>query len=64
MLANSAIQVVNLAIEIKDAAEVEARNCTQVVSGLHSDAMYFSREPIPVRCKLAKFKMTSRRSNA
>lgn len=64
MLANSAIQVVSLAIEIKDAAEVEARNCTQVVSGLQPNEMCFSREPIPIRCKLAKFKMTSRRSNA
>jgi CMP-2-keto-3-deoxyoctulosonic acid synthetase len=64
MLDNPAIQVVSLVVEIKDVAEVEGRNCIQVVSDHQPNEMCFSREPIPIRCKLAKFKMTSRRSNA
>ena len=43
------INVVNLLGEIKDDAEFEDRNCIKVVCDLNSNAMYFSREPIPTR---------------
>jgi 3-deoxy-manno-octulosonate cytidylyltransferase (CMP-KDO synthetase) len=52
MLENPTIQVVNLLGEIKDIAEFEDRNCIKVVCDLESNALYFSREPIPTRCKL------------
>lgn len=45
------VQVVNLLGKIKDAAEFEDRNCIKVVCDLHSNALYFSREPIPTRGK-------------
>ena len=54
MLNDPAIQVVNLLGEIKDVAEFEDRNCIKVVCDLQSNAMYFSREPIPTRCKVDK----------
>jgi len=46
------VQVVNLLGKIKEVAEFEDRNCIKVVCDLHSNAMYFSREPIPTRCKV------------
>lgn len=52
MLADPTIQVVNLLGEIKDAAEFEDRNCIKVVCDLQRNALYFSREPIPTRCKV------------
>jgi len=52
ILDNPEIQVVNLLGKIKDAQEFEDRNCIKVVCDLHSNAMYFSREPIPTRCKV------------
>lgn len=52
MLEDPSIQVVNLLGEIKDAAEFEDRNCIKVVCDLNRNAMYFSREPIPTRCKV------------
>lgn len=52
MLDDPAIQVVNLLGQIKDAAEFEDRNCIKVVCDLNMNAMYFSREPIPTRCKV------------
>jgi CMP-2-keto-3-deoxyoctulosonic acid synthetase len=42
------IQVVNLLGRIKDTAEFEDRNCIKVVCDLNLNAMYFSREPIPM----------------
>lgn len=57
MLNDPAIQVVNLLGEIKDVAEFEDRNCIKVVCDLQSNAMYFSREPIPTRCKVDKIPM-------
>ena len=51
MLDDPDIQVVNLLGQIKDAAEFEDRNCIKVVCDLNLNAMYFSREPIPTRCK-------------
>ena len=52
MLADPGIQVVNLMAKIMDKAEFEDRNCIKVVCDLHSNALYFSREPIPTRCKV------------
>ncbi len=52
MLDDPSIQVVNLLGEIKDLAEFEDRNCIKVVCDLQSNAMYFSREAIPTRCKI------------
>ncbi len=51
------IQVTNLLGQIKDAAEFEDRNCIKVVCDLNGDAMYFSREPIPTRCKVDEVSM-------
>lgn len=51
MIDNPSIQVVNLLGEIKDSAEFEDRNCIKVVCDINSNAMYFSREPIPTRSK-------------
>lgn len=47
------VQVVNLLGQIKDVTEFEDRNCIKVVCDLKLNAMYFSREPIPTRCKVA-----------
>lgn len=57
MLENTNIQVVNLLGEIKDAAEFEDRNCIKVVCDLNYNALYFSREPIPTRCKADQIPM-------
>lgn len=57
MLADPTIQVVNLLGEIKDVAEFEDRNCIKVVCDLQRNALYFSREPIPTRCKVDKIPM-------
>ena len=51
LLEDSAVQVVNLLGKIKDTAEFEDRNCIKVVCDLNLNALYFSREPIPTRCK-------------
>ena len=51
------IQVTNLLGQIKDAAEFEDRNCIKVVCDLNSNALYFSREPIPTRCKVDEIPM-------
>ncbi len=52
LLDDSAVQVVNLLGKIQDTAEFEDRNCIKVVCDLNSNALYFSREPIPTRCKI------------
>jgi 3-deoxy-manno-octulosonate cytidylyltransferase (CMP-KDO synthetase) len=52
MLDDPEIQVTNLLGQIKDIAEFEDRNCIKVVCDLDSNALYFSREPIPTRCKV------------
>ena len=57
MINDSSIQVTNLLGEIKDSTEFEDRNCIKVVCDLNSNAMYFSREPIPTRCKVDKVSM-------
>ncbi|MFA5902870.1 MAG: 3-deoxy-manno-octulosonate cytidylyltransferase [Desulfobacula sp.] len=45
------VNVVNLLGRIRDNAEFEDRNCIKVVCDLKLNALYFSREPIPTRCK-------------
>jgi 3-deoxy-manno-octulosonate cytidylyltransferase (CMP-KDO synthetase) len=50
-------QVVNLLGQIKDATEFEDRNCIKVVCDLKLNALYFSREPIPTRCKVKNIPM-------
>ena len=57
LLGDPGIQVVNLIGEIKDATEFEDRNCIKVVCDLYSNAMYFSREPIPTRYKVNQIPM-------
>lgn len=49
MLNNPEIKVVNLLAKIKTNKEFEDRNCIKVVTDLESNAIYFSREPIPTR---------------
>ena len=51
MLTNSRIQITNLMGKIDGIEEFEDRNCIKVVCDLEGDALYFSREPIPTRCK-------------
>jgi 3-deoxy-manno-octulosonate cytidylyltransferase (CMP-KDO synthetase) len=57
MINNSSIHVTNLLGQIKDITEFEDRNCIKVVCDLNGNAMYFSREPIPTRCKIDKIPM-------
>ena len=52
MLKDKKIQVVNLLGEVKDNAEFKDNNTIKVVCDLNMNAMYFSREPIPTRCKV------------
>lgn len=52
MLADPSIQIVNLLGKIESIAEFEDRNCIKVVCDLESNALYFSREPIPTRSKI------------
>lgn len=49
MLAEPSLSVVNLLGAIESTAEFEDRNCIKVVCDLHSNALFFSREPIPTR---------------
>ena len=49
MINNSDIIVTNLLGEIKDEEEFEDRNCIKVVCDKNSNALFFSREPIPTR---------------
>lgn len=57
MLDDASIQVVNLLGEISDIVEFEDRNCIKVVCDLNLNALYFSREPIPTRCKASNVPM-------
>jgi 3-deoxy-manno-octulosonate cytidylyltransferase (CMP-KDO synthetase) len=57
LLDDSEIQVVNLLGKIETDAEFEDRNCIKVVCDLKLNAMYFSREPIPTRCKVDNIPM-------
>jgi 3-deoxy-manno-octulosonate cytidylyltransferase (CMP-KDO synthetase) len=51
------ILVVNLLGQIKDTSEFEDRNCIKVVCDLENNALYFSREPIPTRCRIDSIPM-------
>jgi 3-deoxy-manno-octulosonate cytidylyltransferase (CMP-KDO synthetase) len=51
------VKVVNLLGKIGSVEEFEDRNCIKVVCDLHGDALYFSREPIPTRSKVASIPM-------
>ena len=51
MLADATLQIVNLLGKVESVAEFEDRNCIKVVCDLQSNALYFSREPIPTRAK-------------
>ena len=57
MLDDSSIKVVNLLGSIVDRAEFEDRNCIKVVCDNYSNALYFSREPIPTTSKIEKISM-------
>jgi len=57
LLDDASVNVVNLLGMIKDEAEFEDRNCIKVVCDLNLNALYFSREPIPTRCKVDKIPM-------
>ena len=57
LLADPSIQITNLLGRISDASEFEDRNCIKVVCDLQSNALYFSREPIPTRCKVDSIPM-------
>lgn len=57
MLTDESILVTNLLGEISNVAEFEDRNCIKVVCDLNSNAMYFSREPIPSRSKSSNILM-------
>jgi len=51
MMKDSSVQVVNLMARIKTVEEFEDPNEVKVVTDLQSNAIYFSREPIPSRKK-------------
>jgi 3-deoxy-manno-octulosonate cytidylyltransferase (CMP-KDO synthetase) len=51
MLDDSKILITNLLGKIESKEEFEDRNCIKVVCNLNSNALYFSREPIPTRSK-------------
>ena len=56
MLDNQEILITNLLGNIESTEEFEDRNCIKVVCDLNSDALCFSREPIPTR-KYGKVEM-------
>jgi len=58
MLGDSSIKVVNLLGAIEDIQEFEDRNCIKVVCDVNSDALYFSREPIPTKSKIEEVVMS------
>lgn len=57
MLRDESILVTNLLGKIDMVKEFEDRNCIKVVCDLRGNALYFSREPIPTRCKSAEVPM-------
>jgi len=58
MLEDPKILIVNLLGDIESVEEFEDRNCIKVVCDKNSNAIYFSREPIPTRSKVKKIPMT------
>jgi 3-deoxy-manno-octulosonate cytidylyltransferase (CMP-KDO synthetase) len=57
MLGDSEILITNLLGDIKTVEEFEDRNCIKVVCDQQSNAIYFSREPIPTRSKTSDVPM-------
>lgn len=57
MLEDPSIKITNLLGTIDTIEEFEDRNCIKVVCDLKSDAICFSREPIPTRSKIGKVPM-------
>jgi 3-deoxy-manno-octulosonate cytidylyltransferase (CMP-KDO synthetase) len=57
MLADPTLLITNLLGEIESVSEFEDRNCIKVVCDLQRNALYFSREPIPTRAKVADIPM-------
>ena len=57
MLDDPAIIVTNLLGNIENIEEFEDRNCIKVVCDQQSNAVYFSREPIPTRSKISNISM-------
>jgi 3-deoxy-manno-octulosonate cytidylyltransferase (CMP-KDO synthetase) len=51
LLADPAVRITNLLGRIGGESEFEDRNCIKVVCDRASNALYFSREPIPTRSK-------------
>ena len=51
MLQDDSVEIVNLVGQIKSESEFEDPNTVKVVVGPDSNAIYFSREPIPSRKK-------------
>ena len=58
MLTDSSIMVTNLLGRIDSLEEFHDRNCIKVVCDLQSNAIYFSREPIPTQGKLPNITMS------
>jgi len=57
MIDDPDILVTNLLGDIKTTEEFDDRNCIKVVCDRHSNAIYFSREPIPTRSKTTDLPM-------
>jgi 3-deoxy-manno-octulosonate cytidylyltransferase (CMP-KDO synthetase) len=57
MLNDTEILVVNLLGDIKTVHEFKDRNCIKVVCDKYSNAIYFSREPIPTLSKTTEIPM-------
>lgn len=57
MLADPSIRITNLLGKIGSLVEFEDRNCIKVVCDLQSNAICFSREPIPTRSKIPAIPM-------
>ncbi len=51
MLSDETILVTNLVANIENEEDFNDRNCIKVVCDLNSNALYFSREPIPTQFK-------------
>ena len=57
MLDDSNILITNLLGKIQSIEEFKDQNCIKVVCDLNSNALYFSREPIPTRSKIDTIRM-------
>jgi 3-deoxy-manno-octulosonate cytidylyltransferase (CMP-KDO synthetase) len=57
MLNNPEILVTNLLGDIENIEEFEDRNCIKVVCDQQSNALYFSRKPIPTRSEISNIPM-------